>query len=994
MPNLGRSHEQTFNEALARALRRSRVVWQENRESILVERTGLLPGNQRADILILDGTNPPVAIEASYNASDADSDALKRLGTFVRQTLEIQSAIAVHAPANFRSYQQEQMEQALSAGEEIHYALFHQSDEDNNGGVSRTPAHASISGTVSDLAQVIRTGAASRFAISREADFVANLVNDASFILESALSIEQQNQIAQAVNQKSILTGTRTTMVLWLNALLTQQRLSAKQVAGAPPLDFNDPNPVVSEQVSVWRAIVSTNWTDIFEPAIDSLADCGNMNPSASSRVLRLLKQAVERIEIANLGLQLNVGAELFPKLSDDRKESAAFYTQPSIAELLSALTIRKDDLSGEEWSSASLFSKRRIADLACGTGTLLRAGFQRVSAMHEDSGGTRQTVARIHNDAMERGIIGTDISPIAAHLTMSSLAALGHGEAFGSTQISWVGVGDGPGWTGSLEYLVSDQVTDLLGSLTGVASGDSTISRASHRQSSRAVSIPNTSIDWILMNPPYSRTRGGQSAFDVRDLSMEQRRATQKRWGDILQGKRVTFHDGINVKLDPPTPIPANKKAGMGASFVALAARKLKPGGRMGFVLPLSAAFADSWKETRAFIEKEFVDIVAVTIESGKAIGSNALSADTNINEMLLIGKRNDSEESTRSITCVTLHEAPMQCGVAAEVAKSILVACEKVSARNPVTVVKMGNDIGQCVEFDVKDGKPWSSLGVVHGDLALATEKLKRGKFRLPSESSKDHELAMCTIDDLFDVGPTHDIIGHLSGKDPRGAYEFHPVRNAIDALGAHRSLWQVASGQQNQLVVLPTHKGFVATNDERLVERINASVSTCFYARNMRWTSQALLCGTTERPVLGGSSWVSIAHPDERILKCFALWANSIFGMLVHWSQGQRTQHGRARTQVGAVKKIPCPNLPELSNDALAFGASSFDELCEEPLLPACQAHVDTSRQKIDQIVSHVLDIKENGLSDLRLMWCAEPSVHGHNRKAIRLLDSIGA
>ena len=452
--------------------------------------------------------------------------------------------------------------------------------------------------------------------------------------------------------------------------------------------------------------------------------------------------------------------------------------------------------------------------------------------------------------------------------------------------------------------------------------------------------------------------------------------------------------NNDINVKLDPLTPIPANKKAGMAASFVLLATRKLKPGGRMGFVLPLSAAFADSWQETRASIEKEFVDVVAVTIESGKAIGSNALSADTNINEMLLIGKRRDKEPRAKSITCVTLHEAPMQCGVATEVGKSIVHACERVSVRKPVTVVKMGTDIGQCVKFDTQDGKPWSSLGVVHGDLALATEKLKQGKLRLPSGSSQDREFAMSTIGDLFDVGPTHDIIGHLSGKDPRGAYEFHQVRNAIDALGAHRSLWQVASQQQNQLVVLPTHKGFVATNDDGLVDRINASVSTCFYARNMRWTSQALLCASTERPVLGGRSWVALSHPDPRILKCFALWSNSIFGILVHWSQGQRTQPGRAPTQIGAVKKIPCPILVDLSDDALAFGANSFDELSDKPLLPACQAHVDSWRLKIDEVVAHVLGVEENGLSDLRLMWCAEPSVHGHNRNAIRLLDSIGA
>ena len=71
----------------------------------------------------------------------------------------IQSAIAIHVPDKFRSYQLEQMEMALFAGEEIQYALFHQSDQTTNGGVSRTPTRAWISGTVGDLAQVIRTGA-------------------------------------------------------------------------------------------------------------------------------------------------------------------------------------------------------------------------------------------------------------------------------------------------------------------------------------------------------------------------------------------------------------------------------------------------------------------------------------------------------------------------------------------------------------------------------------------------------------------------------------------------------------------------------------------------------------------------------------------------------------------------------------------------------------------------------------------------------------------
>ena len=52
--------------------------------------------------------------------------------------------------------------------------------------------------------------------------------------------------------------------------------------------------------------------------------------------------------------------------------------------------------------------------------------------------------------------------------------------------------------------------------------------------------------------------------------------------------------------------------------------AAKTKPGGRIGFVLPLTAAFAEAWSCTRQMIEEDFEDIVAVVSSEG------SLSADT----------------------------------------------------------------------------------------------------------------------------------------------------------------------------------------------------------------------------------------------------------------------------------------------------------------------------------------------------------------------------
>ena len=158
---------------------------------------------------------------------------------------------------------------------------------------------------------------------------------------------------------------------------------------------------------------------------------------------------------------------------------------------------------------------------------------------------------------------------------------------------------------------------------VAGLSTGDREI------RNKQSVDIPDNSITWILMNPPYSRTRRGQSAFDIAGLTESNRKACQKRWGKLIKDE------------------PANAKAGMAASFLALARRKIKPGGRIGFVLPLTAAFADTWTVTRQMIERNFIDVAAIVIAAGQALGNDALSADTKMEEMLLVAtRRSESTE------------------------------------------------------------------------------------------------------------------------------------------------------------------------------------------------------------------------------------------------------------------------------------------------------------------------------------------------------------
>ena len=170
----------------------------------------------------------------------------------------------------------------------------------------------------------------------------------------------------------------------------------------------------------------------------------------------------------------------------------------------------------------------------------------------------------------------------------------------------------------------------------------------------------------------------------------------------------------------------------------------------------------------------------------------------------------------------------------------------------------VRVGEDeIGQVYTFDIRNGgAPWNALGVVHADLALTANALIEGRLVF-NGASVEIGLSMTTIGELFTVGPTHDLIGHLAGRDPRGAFELNLVFDHVDAIGPDRALWKADSSTQTQLMIHLTHKGSAPRNvgSEKERDAMRQCRSTLFYARNMRWTfSGSVGCYNT----LSGYGW----------------------------------------------------------------------------------------------------------------------------------------
>lgn len=283
---------------------------------------------------------------------------------------------------------------------------------------------------------------------------------------------------------------------------------------------------------------------------------------------------------------------------------------------------------------------------------------------------------------------------------------------------------------------------------------------------------------------------------------------------------------------------------------------------------------------------------------------------------------------------------------------------------------------EIGSVAVFAPEDdGAPWSYLGVENADLAVDSLRLAKGELRCWN-SGQSHKIpcGMTTIENLFAVGPTHDLIGHLAGRDPRGAFEFHPL---ADERGIARdvSLWEANCKTQKWLIVEPTHKGVVVRPE--LAKRMRQKKSQLLLARNMSWTSQALLAASTRDDVLGGRTWTTLGHADARVQKAFALWANGALGMMVHWTRGQRTQKGISTTQIGALRQIPCPDLARLLEASLTLAANAFNELAKRELKPTCQAHCDLNRKRIDEAILEMLSLPKSlkkTIDKMRHAWCA--------------------
>ena len=582
------------------------------------------------------------------------------------------------------------------AGAEFQYCVFSETDDEPR----RWPESGWLSGGIDDLAGLIEQMALSERRIAEGMRILEEGVSQAAKLLRVALKDNYPGvltRIAASLHQEEGEQTSRMATAIFANALTVHAGIAGTH--GVPPLD--DLRSVVRKLakghvVEAWYYILDEiNYWPIFKIALDVLLPIPD---ATAQQVLHRLHLVAKDLDGIGAVSTQDLAGQMFGRLIADRKFLATFYTLPSSAALLAELAVSKLDV---DWGDAEAVKALRIADLACGTGVLLSATYRAVAARHRRGGGDDEL---LHRAMMESALVGADIMPAATHLTASMLSSAHPTLTFGRTRIHTMPYGmqeqasGRPPALGSLDLITSDKQPSLFGTGEHVLAGDDKgVEVGNHAERGDEIRLPQNSADLVIMNPPFTRPTNHEAGYEAPVPSF----AGFATSADEQKHMSVELKK-IRGRLSEPA---GDGNAGLASNFIDLAHAKVKPGGVLALVLPITVVSGGAWAAARRLLARHYRDISVITLATTGQTG-RSFSADTGMGEALIVAVKRDAPsgagEADAPALYVNLQRRPRRTVDGAETAR--------VLARLPsqaTGLIHIGDEeIGCYVRASLADG------------------------------------------------------------------------------------------------------------------------------------------------------------------------------------------------------------------------------------------------------------------------------------------------
>ena len=939
------------------------------RSDVRSENTQAIYGHPslRPDILITAPGRAPVVIEAEYMpAASVEVEAKDRLGH--KTTADhrvIEAAIALRYPDEVGEAQD--LSAALSDAR-LSYCVFTE-----NGGATRFPETGWLDGSVEDLADMVRLVSVPQHAVDRATAFLQEGIDGAAKILDELDQIRPgiTEAIAKLLGMANVLQTRRMACAIIANALVFHDQIAGmhakiKSLALACGDGVDNPQ---GEVLAAWTAILNINYWPIFAIAKDIL---GHFDSADAARILHRLRDTAQAVNATGVENAHDLTGRIFQRLIADRKYLATFYTLPASAALLARLAVAK--LEGVDWSNAEAIGKLRIGDFACGTGALLSAVYEQIAARHERTGGDG---SKLHKVMMEEVLYGCDVMPSAIHITGSTLSGVEPAVGFTNSRLYAMPYGrqkdSGVGGVmiGSLELLQSSRVQTLFNTsdpaLRTGSAGEETAALVS-------TEIPDIGFDLVIMNPPFTRATNHEGAHaDITNPAFAAFDATDE--DQSAMGKRAT-------KLAKNTCSHGN--AGIASTFAALAHKKVRLGGVLALVLPLSTASGLSWEDLREMIARDYTDVTILSIAENDR--EMSFSSDTGMAECLVIARRlRVDEKPNDTYRFISLSRRPQ--GFA--YARALGAGCAHDSS--PVrkiengpyggTPIMIGGELAGYM-ITTPRALVWRAVRVSDYSVAQTAYALTQSEL-WPPACAAPVELKTAILAEVGALGLVdRDINGKppKPGKPPRGPFDkVDPSPTAT-----YPSLWNHTAKNETRMVCDPDSQLQVRQGMEEKASDVWATASRTHLNREYTFGSQPLAVAYTEKESIGGTAWPNVIFPSRGFDYAFTVWGNSTLGLLSYWWHSSRQQSSKARMTIRSAESLPVLDLRCLTDEQLLMAETIFDEFRDKDLMPAYLSDADPNRALLDRrVICDLLGFGEEiyvAVRRLSAKWCAEPSVHG--------------
>ena len=334
---------------------------------------------------------------------------------------------------------------------------------------------------------------------------------------------------------------------------------------------------------------------------------------------------------------------------------------------------------------------------------------------------------------------------------------------------------------------------------------------------------------DLVIMNPPFTNSTGQEAAsigvpapsFAGFSTTHDEQRAMSRSLQRIRRHLRNPAGHG---------------NAGLASNFTDLAHAKLKPGGVLALVMPLTAVSGGAWRPTRHLLATNYRDLTVVTI-AATGTTERSFSSDTDIGEALIVGVKREEpleiDESTADVLYVNLRRRPQSLAEASEIAHAV-----SGSKEEPVDLFRIGDDEAGCLIRATLAASGCASVS--EPGVAELMLGLERGFLRLP-RLGDPQTLPIAELAKLGDRGLVHrDINGpELSGQGPRGPFDVIPHRGST---AAYPVLWSHNAKRERRLLVDPDTEGRVRPNCDAKAVRVWETATRLHFTATFASTRRA--------------------------------------------------------------------------------------------------------------------------------------------------------